>query len=216
MLKPRVYVEDFEVDLRLRAFGATRLELIEVVRAVVGARADTVDDDPVTAEGQFAYIYGTRHLRALFKTKKWIRFSERNIESVRHPDRMLKLVYQSVDQAATDHHSPRAISSKGSGTDHVIDEAQGNLFSREQLEGPAIINLQPINTGVWFFCVSVDRDDVRAELSLPSAIENGNFRDFIERIFILRPGEWPRHKIKRVMPAEIAEAEPIVTRRKAD
>ena len=65
MLVSKIYSENSEIDLRLRAFDVTRNDLVAVVQAVVAARADTTDNDPATAEGQLAYIYGTRATRAL-------------------------------------------------------------------------------------------------------------------------------------------------------
>lgn len=207
----RLYTTDLEVDERLVPFLVTRAELMPIVHQVVAARADAVEDDPVTAEGQFAYIYGTRHVRGIFRRKKYLLDRVNNVEAVKHPDRNLKIVYQSVDLAAAVEHDPQAVSGKGSGADRLINLAQGSLFPRKQLERPDLI--APVNKGVWFFCVSVVGDDVRAELSLPSAIENNNFNGFIERIFIVRGGEWPKLKIAP-KPADVAEFEPKVTRRK--
>ena len=45
---------------------------------------------------------------------------------------------------------------------------------------------------MWFLCVSVDGDDVRAELSKAPGVAGGNFKPFDERIFILRKGEWEK------------------------
>lgn len=212
MLAERIYSTPDEIDQRLQPFGVTRQELISVVAAVVGARAEAVVDDPLSAEGQFAYIYGTRHLRALFKPKKWTIHREQNVEAVKHPSLNLRIVYQSVDIAASELHSPRAVSGKGAGADRIINTAQGSLFTKAQLDGERPVVLAPVNSGVWFFCVSVDGDDVRAELSLPSSIEGGNFRGFVERIFIVGDGDWDMSK---VVPdaGEAVEFEPVVTRR---
>lgn len=213
MLTSRIYTEDWDVDQRLQFFGVTRDELVRVVREVVAARSDAVEDDPVTASGQFAYIYGTRHLRGLFRPKKWLRNRDENIEAVQHPENHLKIVYQNVDLAASKTHSPRAISGKGSGADRIIDLAQGSLFSDEELDRLNPATLGAINMGVWFFCVSVNGEDVRAELSLPSSLGLRNFKGFIERIFIVRGGEWDSIKIKPDMDDDIVEFEPTVTRR---
>ena len=169
-------------------------------------------DDPLSAPGLLAYIFGTRELRAIFKRKKWLIQRENNVESVQHPDRRLQVIYQSVDVAASDLHSPRAISGKGSGADRIIELAQGQLFSRDQLETRETVNLAPVNSGVWFLCVSVDGDEVRAELSLPASIEGGNFQDFIERIYILEGGGWSSTKVAPI-ESDVVEFEPIVTRR---
>ena len=170
-------------------------------------------NDPATAEGQFAYIYGTRFLRNLFRTKGYGLYRQDNVEGVQHAQRNLKIIYQSVDLAASWLHNPRPVSAKGSGSDRVVDSAQGSLFTAEQLASAEPIKFHPINTGVWYFCVSVDGDDVRAELSLPSAIVNGAFGNFIERIFIIGGGEWSDPMMKAEPNAVRAEFEPVVTRK---
>ena len=214
MQPARIFREDDEVDRRLADFGVNREELIDVVRAVVAARADAIDDDPASAEGLFAYIYGTRALRQVFKRHGWIRYREDNVESVRHPSRNLKVIYQSVDFAADWLHSPKAISGKGSGADRMILSGQTSLFREEDLQPIVKTPLPEIKSGAYFFCVSVDGDDVRAELSLPSGIAKGNFAGFIERIFIVRPGEWSDLNIFRDGgDGDAAEFEPVISRK---
>ena len=214
MIAARLYRDDREIDDRLRDFGVSREELIEVARAVVAARADAVADDPASAEGLFAYIYGTRALRGAFRAHGWHRHREDNVESVLHPDRALKVIYQSVDMAADWMHSPRAISGKGSGADRMISAAQGTLFSEDDLRAVAKAPVEEMNTGAWFFCVSVEGEDVRAELSLPIGVARGNFDGFIERIFIVRPGEWATlHVARDDRDGDAAEFEPVISRK---
>lgn len=212
MLAARIYADEADVARRLEPFGVTRSELIRIVQEVVGARADAVEDDPLGAAAQFAYIYGTRHLRGLFRPKKWLRYREENIEAVSHPERDLKIVYQSVDLAASGSHNPRAISGKGSGADRVIDAAQGSLFTDQELERLNPSTIKAINTGIWFFCVSVD-DSVCAELSLPHSISGKNFKQFLERIFIIKRGEWESLKPRSGASDDVIELEPKISRR---
>jgi hypothetical protein len=119
-----------------------------------------------------------------------------------------------VDIAALDAHSPQAISGKGSAADRIIDAGQGDLFTREELERLNPATIAPVNKGVWFFCVSVNGDDVRAELSLPTPIEGGNFKNFLERIYILRGDEWASLRAAPKPDRDVAEFEPKVIRRK--
>lgn len=207
-----VYSESWEVDQRLVPFQATRAELVEIARAVQGARADSVENDPVTAEGQFAYIYGTRYTRATWRRKGWLLHRDNNIESVKHPDVDWKIIYQNVDIAASVSHEPRAVSGKKSGSERLIELTQGELFPAEKFTGETIF--KPTNAGVWFFCVSVNGDDVRAELSLPLHVGNGNFEGFAERIFIVRGGEWPDLSVVPLPDSGATDFEPVVTRKK--
>jgi hypothetical protein len=207
---PLIYKEDWEIDSRLAPFDVIRPELIEVAKVVVGARADAVDNDPLSAEGQFAYIFGTRATRALWRRKGWFLHRSENIESVRHPKIAWTVTYQSVDLAASLKDDPRAISGKGAGADRFIDAAQGELFPSEATQ-PS--RFKPENLGAWFYCVSVNGDDVRAELSRPIGLRNGNFDGFYERIFIIRDGEWPKLSVMPLPEGGPTEFEPIVTRK---
>jgi hypothetical protein len=212
---PLIYKEDWEIDARLVPFEVTRPELVEVARIVAGARADAVENDPITAEGQFAYIFGTRSTRAVWRRKGWLLHREENIEAVKHPKIDWKIVYQSVDVAASLLHFPRAISGKGAGADRLIDTGQGSLFTPEQLAAGNASRFKPMNSGAWFYCVSINGDDdVHAELSLPIGVGSGNFDGFIERIFIIRDGEWPSLSVMPLPKGGPTEFEPVVTRKK--
>jgi hypothetical protein len=213
MFAAKLVTEEWEINKRLRDFGVSRAELIDIIRGVVGARSDATVDDPVTAGGLFAYIFGTRYIRQLFKARGWFQHREDNVESVKHPDRNLKIVYQSVDLAAEERQDPQAVSGKGSGADRLIFSGQGKLFDGDQLNALNRKNLADLKFGTWFFCVSVNGDDVRGELSLPRAVSNGNFEGFIERIFIIRPGEWSGLRIVGDSGPEAVEFEPSITRK---
>ena len=68
-----------------------------------------------------------------------------------------------------------------------------------------------VQIGIWFLCVSVNGDDVRAELSLPAGVGGGNFDGFIERIYIVRAGEWEALLRRDGDGDEVADFEPVVT-----
>lgn len=190
MVLPKLYIEEGSVDAKLAStFGISRAQLVSVVREVVAARADAVEDDPLSAAGQFAYIYGTRNLRAVLRRAGWLRYRRDNMELAKHPERELMVAYQSVDLACSEHHTPMAVSGKGAGAARVIEES-ALLFNEEEM-GVQRATAE-VATGMWFFCVSVSEDDVRAELSLSDGIENGNFRPFVERIFVMKKGDWEK------------------------
>jgi hypothetical protein len=204
-----IYKEDWDIDARLVHFQVTRPELVEVARAVVGARADAVDNDPLSAEGQFAYIFGTRSTRALWRAKGWLLHRSENIESVRHPKLDWLVTYQSVDLAASLTYEPKAVSGKGAGADRFIAN-QGELFPTDE----SASEFKPENLGAWFYCVSVNGEDVRAELSRPLGVGSGNFDGFYERIFIIREGEWPGLSVMPLPEGGATEFEPVVTRKR--
>jgi hypothetical protein len=214
MLASRVYADEWEVEPRLAEFNATRDELLHVVGKIVGARADAIDDDPLGSAGQFAYIFGTRNIRGVFKPKGWERYREENVEAVRDPATGRQIIYQSVDLAGSPNRSPLAIRGKGSGARRLIDAAQGSLFSAEELP-----ERLPLLTGeiplVWYFCVSVNYNEtgeclVGAELSLP--LPGDNFAGFLERIFVHPNAPWGRG-IKPDAFDEAIEFEPRISRK---
>ena len=126
-----ILLDELNVEKRLTAlFGVKRSEFLPVVRAVVGAKADAVEDDPVGAAGLFAYIHGTRNMRALFRAKGWSNYRRDGVELVRHPDRQLMIAYQNVDLACDERHVPRAISGKGAGSSRVMGERCTQAYSR--------------------------------------------------------------------------------------
>jgi hypothetical protein len=207
---PRIYDDLVTIDARLqKTFGVTRRQLIQIVREVVGARADAVDNDPISAAGLLAYIHGVRNVRALFRALGWQLHRKDNIELVKHPDRPFFVGYQNVDLAARRDYTPKAISGKGPGAQRAI-EAELPLFPADEV---ARLDAAIVDMGMWFFCVSINGDDVRAELSLASGISGGNFEGFIERIFVVRDGEWPGLSAE-TSGDDAIEFEPVVARKK--
>lgn len=189
----RIYREPNEVSDRLSLFGITAEEVIPLIEAVVAARNDVVSVDARTAAGTKAYLAGVRHLRFLFLPKGWEMDSSKGVESVVHSASGMRIVYQSVDQACVGIRGPQAINGKGPAAETAIKQSQGVLFREEELPEVAPERIASLNSSVWFLCVSVneqDDEDVRTELSLPAAIEDGNFKGFLERIFIVESGNW--------------------------
>ena len=184
MLETKIFKEDWEIDSRLSSFGVTKDELMTVVQMAVSARADAVAHDPVTAPGTLSYIYGTRGIRDIFAAKGWTPDCTFGIESIYDPKTGTKVIFQNTDSACDDR-NPKAISAKGRASEMAIMLASKCLIPdmeeerQKRLRGP-----------VWYLCVFANGDDVRAELSRPLSVEDGQFSGFIERIFILNYGEW--------------------------
>jgi hypothetical protein len=98
-----------------------------------------------------------------------------------------------------------AINGKGPAAESAIKSGQGVLFRDEELPEVAPERIASLNSSLWFLCISVneqDEDDVRAELSLPAAIEGGNFKGFLERIFIVKHGDWKAMSPVVTMPED--------------
>ena len=183
---PSIVVKDEpSVTARLRELFDISLEdAIHIVLAAAAAKADTVDDDPLTAPGTFAYIYGTRAVRRTFRARGWKIDRLDGVESVVNLERGLKLVFQNADVAAVEHQDPRAVSEKGNASERAVRSAQRFLFPEMERE-----NVCRETAHLWFLFVSVDGSDIRSELSRPKAITEGQFAGFHERIFILKRGD---------------------------
>lgn len=189
----RIYRDPAEVSDRLSQFGVTADDVIPLIEAVVAARNDVVSADARTAAGTKAYLAGVRHLRFLFLPKGWEADSTDGVESVVQIETGMRIVYQSVESACVGIRGPQPINAKGPAAEHAIKLGQGVLFREEELPEVAPEKIAGLNSMLWFLCVSVndeDDEDVRAELSLPAAIENGHFKGFLERIFIVKGGDW--------------------------
>lgn len=209
----RIIKDEWAVRSRLQAlFGVTLEEVIPIVQEVVGARADAVENDPINAAGSFAYIHGVRNVRAVLRSKGWLLHRKDNMELVRHPDRPLIVGYQNVDLAASESHNPQAISGKGKAAERAIEEAQGSFFDLLDPQ-PTGQTPPPILAGLWHFCVSVLGNDVRAEISLSEGLIGGNFKGFIERIFIVQKGDWDAMGIRPDLRSDAVDFEPIVRRK---
>ena len=186
MFDNKLFKDAEEVKSRLQDFGVSTEDLIKIVHAAAGGRNSSVANDPKTAGGQFAYIYGTRALRDVFLPLDWKRDRHDNIESVINPTKGIKIIFQNVDNAADPLRTPKALSSKGTASARVVDFAQPNLTNFSEIFPKDSGGKKKSNTSVWFFCVSVDGDNVRAELSRPYSLEGGQFGEFMERIFIVQ------------------------------
>ena len=176
--------DDRSISARLRElFDASLDEMIRIVIEAAGAKADSVDDDPVTAPGTFAYIYGTRAIRRTFRAKGWEIDRTNGVESVFHPERGLKMVFQNADLAAVETQEPRAISEKGNASERAVRLGQRWLFPEMEM-----IEVSRATANLWYLFVSIEGMDIRAELSRPRSIADGQFAGFHERIFILQRG----------------------------
>lgn len=175
-----VITEPWSVKRALARFRMQPQDLEEVAYLAAAAKNESVSLDPVNAPGILAYIYGTRALRSRLLRRGWEISRDRNVEAVLDPLSGSKIVYQNVDSACDPAKEPRAISAKGAAAEQMIEQWQSDMFP--ELVDEVAGRLLP---KVWFFCVEISDSRVRAELSCPLAVEGGQFKGFIERIFVV-------------------------------
>jgi len=180
-----VLAEEFEVAPRLEQLGVTKAELLQVVRAAVGARRNATPFHPLSAGGLLAYLAGTEHLRRVFVPQSWKICRRDNIESIFHTEIGIKIAYQNAERAGDPLSDPIAVSKKGAGAARAVELGQYDLFPEVRE-----MEVAEITAASWYLFVYADGPDVRAELSCPVAINDEQFDQFHERILLVQKGEW--------------------------
>jgi len=181
-----VYSHPRDCDERLERLGVTRKQLIDVVKECVAGRGGATDNDPRSAGGQFAWIYGTRRLRAILRSLGWEKEIFNGLETVVHRNRKIRIAVGSFDEGTADpDRSPRNRTEKGSASELVTD-----LNLQYELPGVATQKDEGDGYSFWYLCIFDDGSNVRAELSSPIEFKSGYFIKFSERIFIIKDGEW--------------------------
>jgi hypothetical protein len=78
----KIVKDPVEVGNRLEQLGVSKGKVIEVIEAMVSARADCTPNDPPGSHGWSSYRMGTRRLREEFLTEK--RAGKRTIPTKSH------------------------------------------------------------------------------------------------------------------------------------
>lgn len=180
-----VVAQEPQVLSRLEQLGLTKHELIDVVRAAVGARRNTSAFHPVSAGGLQSWIAGTTHLRRVFVPQGWEASRRDNIESIFNRDTKIKVIFQNADRAGDPVADPIASSKKGAGSARAVESGQYDLFPMLRQH-----ELDEEQAPTWCLFVHVNGDDVCAELSCPRAIVDAQFDGFHERILLVQKNEW--------------------------
>lgn len=168
---------EHEVKNRLALLDLSKELLAEVAIRAISQKRSAVSNHPVNAAGTFAYHEGVRSMRDLFVDGvTWKKLVENGIEYIENPYKKLRVIYQNVDYACNSSHDPQPLTKRGgSAKSKAISSNQSDIFGRELT-----------NPNVWVICVSEKDGVVNAELSKPTKIlENGEFSQFKERIFVL-------------------------------
>ena len=202
MLPARIVNDAAEVQTRLyQLFGVTKDELVRVAHAVLMARNEAVSVDPMNARGQLMCIRGTREIRSVFMRKGWTIDRTGNIEATCSAERGIKVIYQNSDSAADPKREPRAISGKGPAAVRMVEEGQMYFPEWEERRQRQREETRKLETAAaWFFCASVDGEEIMCELSCPRAVEGDQFKGFHERIFIIGAGEWGGFDLSKFEP----------------
>ncbi len=121
----KVFAEPWEADARLLELGLSRKTLLEVVAVAITERSNVTNFHCANAAGTFSYHYGTFALRDKHVPANWAIDRENGVESIKHPEKDIKIAFCNVDVACDALHLPKPRSEKGAGIERA---ATGNLF----------------------------------------------------------------------------------------
>lgn len=219
----KVFKSPIEVGNRLEALGLSRDQILDVVDAMVGAKADCTPNDPAGAAGWSSWRMGIRRLREVLVGDEWERDEIDQIPGVINADLRIRITVANTDDATglelTDRF-PQNRSRKGAATDRVVQANQGSFMEALE-ESLNVVQLKPPPKDsrpivTWYVCTYCEGDEFRAEISCPAGLDNGYFTDFIERILIVGAEAGDEAPARRRQPAdgEGAEFDVPVTRKK--
>jgi hypothetical protein len=190
----QVWKKPIDVGNRLeKLFRLTRDQLLEVVEAMVRAKADCTPNDPPGSRGWSAYKMGTRRLREITLVEKGYEKDDADqIPGVINKSLGIRLVVANTDDATgieQDGRIPQNRSRKGAATDQVVQANQLSFMKAldESLRVVPLKKAGEVSAGqiiTWYICTYGEGDEFRAEISCPKVIEDGYFADFYERIFL--------------------------------
>jgi hypothetical protein len=173
-----------EVGNRLEELGVSKTKLIDVIEAMVSARADCTPNDPPGSRGWSSYRMGTRRLREEFLTEDgWEKDDTDQIASIVNKKIGLRIVVANTDDATgieDGERFPQNRSKKGAATDRIVQSNQLSFMDAldESLTVIALRSSEQIRRPIitWYVCVYNEGDEVRAEFSCPVDVEGGFLR----------------------------------------
>lgn len=185
-----------EIANELERLGLTGKQVLEVVHAMAGARADTTENDPPGAAGWSAWRMGVRRCREVTIHDKrfpgWERDETGQMSSVINRRLGVRLLVANTDDGTAveaEDRFPQNRSRKGAATDRIVQGNQLSLF--EEFDPTSNVVAFPATSEFsreltsWYICVYVSGDRIRAEISCPTEIDGGYFADFSRRIILL-------------------------------
>jgi hypothetical protein len=219
-----VVTKPHEVANELERIGLSSEQVLEIVHAMAGAKADATENDPPGAAGWSAWRMGIRRSREVtvhdVRFPDWERDETGQVSSVVNRKIGVRLLVSNTDDGTgidADDRFPQNRSKKGAATDRIVQCNQGAFEFMEQASNvvafpKAADDAQGVTS--WYVCVYADGEELRAELSCPVGIEGGFFTGFSKRIIILGGDGTGIDPIKRNKPdGEIVEFDIPVSRK---
>jgi hypothetical protein len=212
--------EGADAAVGLSELGLDVAGLTEVVLQGEYARVEATAHDPLGAAGMDAYRYRVRGLRDRYCPQRWSIARDRGLELIVSPCGRHALVTRGGDAGVGLRDAfPQPSGRIGETTRDAVDMNATLLFDPSWMNRPAA-NIQASACGEYetrILLVHRSRDIVRAEVSLPTGIEETedgtNVLGWILRI-ILPAVDLTDDRYRKPDPStEIASIEPKITRR---
>lgn len=199
-----------EIANELERIGLTGEQVLEIIHAMAGAKADATENDPPGAGGWSAWRMGIRRSREVTIHDKrfpdWERDETGQVSSVINREIGVRLLVANTDDGtgidAQDRY-PQNRSKKGAATDRLVQSNQGSFFEWLEESSNVVVfptSAEPQGMVSWYVCVYTGGEEVRAEVSCPIGIEAGFFTGFHKRIIILGEGDAGIDPVKSKRP----------------
>lgn len=182
-----------DVARRLADFGMTRDQVLEVIRACVSGAGNVTENDPPGTQGWETYRFGVRRFREVLRREGWEKDNTDGLATIVNHQLHVRIAVANTDgNTGIPDKLPQNRTKKGPTSERVAVANEALLPGVEWPVSPKTGEDAPSIVGyaTWHFCVYIDGDDVRAELSLLNGFESGFFTGWQERIIILGPGDW--------------------------
>ena len=184
-----IHSQRWDAQSRLVEFGLSLEVLQEAAEAGYLGLISCTDNDPPTTRGYMAWAHTLRRLREQLVPFGWKRDNSLNFPRTLSEKHKISIIVSTGDEGTgRSQLHPRTKSPKGHLTEQAVylNSLQGTLKGFLPDEETKTLPISAYETWIFLFYVTVT--EVRAELSLPSVITDGEILAWKERI-ILPPTE---------------------------
>ena len=181
-----LYVEVFEVERRVSQLGLTIDVLLDAIRAGFLGRSTCTELDPPTYPGQTMWAHTVRRLRQRTAPIGWKPDNAGNYCVALSADETIAIAVATGDgNTGRPDADPSTNSPKGPRTADAVATNQLLLDLRFPGEDSSNSVTEDAQRETWLLLVHLDRSEVRAELSLPSGLdEQERVTGWSERIIL--------------------------------
>lgn len=211
-----IHEQSFDARRRLAELGVSLEAVLKSLQAGHLARVSCTDNDPPFIPGTEAWRFVVRTLREELIPKGYRKADPHNFSLIISDARKLNLAVASGDAMTRNRGGdPKTKHLKGLFTEAVTIRNRhiGGLFP-EDISEEVRTAISVLEYPTWILLIYITDEEVRAELSYPDQIEDGQIVSWKERIFIPDSADDTGNKRKPVEDTE-PDIDVPVRRRKA-